>query len=186
MPVLRLCLPALAALALVAASPLAAAAQEAAPVTMPDPVMPRASDGKPATDRNVKVDVLVTIKGADKPVVKSLSMVAGDGRQAQGRGTVSLTVTGSRGIPSQRDVGINVDAAPRILASGKITVRLKLNFLTIYRVDTPEGPQPSFGNGIHEVEGIVFDSGKPIVVTQGSDAETGREYSVQVTATILK
>jgi hypothetical protein len=183
MTLLRLCLP--AALALFVAAPLPAAAQEPAPGAMLDPVMPRGSDGKPASDRNVKVDVVVTIKGTDKPVVKNLSMVAGDGRQAQGRGTVNLTVASPRGT-AQRDVGVNVDAAPRILANGKITVRLKLNFLTVYRVDTPEGPQPSFGNGIHEVEGIVFDSGKPIVVMQGSDAETGREYSVQVTATILK
>jgi len=184
MTLFRLSLPALA-LALVAAAPLPTSAQEAAPVTMHDPVMPRGSDGKPASDRNVKVDVVVTIKGADKPVVKSLSMVAGDGRQAQGRGTVNLTFSGPRGS-GQRDIGVNVDAAPRILASGKITVRMKLNFLAMFRVDTPDGPQPSFGNGIHEVEGIVFDSGKPIVVMQGADAETGREYSVQVTATILK
>ena len=185
MHLFRFCLP-VAALAFLAAAPLPAAAQEAAPVTLLDPVMPRGSDGKPASDRNVKIDVVVTIKGADKPVVKNLSMVAGDGRQAQGRGTINLIVTGSRGVTNQRDIGVNMDALPRILASGKITVRLKLNFLTIFRVDTPEGPQPSFGNGINEVEGIVFDSGKQIVVMQGNDAETGRDYAVQVTATILK
>ena len=79
-----------------------------------------------------------------------------------------------------------MDALPRVVASGKVTVYLKMNFLTVYRVDTPDGPMPSFGNGMHEVDGIVFESGKPIVVTQGTDAETGREYSIQVTATILK
>ena len=32
----------------------------------------------------------------------------------------------------------------------------------------------------------MFESGKPVVVTQAADGETGREYTVQVTATILK
>jgi hypothetical protein len=33
---------------------------------------------------------------------------------------------------------------------------------------------------------MVFESGKPLVVTQATDGETGREYTVQVTTTILK
>ena len=148
-------------------------------------MMPRTIDGKPASDRNVKLDVVVTIKGTDKPVVKSLAMVTGDGRQAQGRALVNLSVMMGR-AQNQRDIGVNVDATPRILANGKVTVRLKFNFNTVYRVETPEGPMPSVGSGTHEMDGIVFESGKPVVVTQGTDAETGREYTVQVTATILK
>ena len=46
--------------------------------------------------------------------------------------------------------------------------------------------QPSFGAGSNEVQGLVFESGKPLVVTQSVDGESGREYSVTVTATILK
>ena len=98
--------PILAALVLL--SPAGAAAQEppAGPPVNPPPLtshvppvplpttidMLRGRDGRPLTDRNVRVDVVVTIKGTDKPMVKSLSMVAGDGRQAQGRGTVNVTV----------------------------------------------------------------------------------------------
>jgi hypothetical protein len=174
-----------ATLAFVIAAPFRAEAQEQPAAASIDPVMPRGSDGKPVTDRNVKIDVAVTIKGTDKPVVKSLSMVTGDGRQAQGRAQVILSVLFGRS-QNQKDVGINVDATPRILANGKLTVRLKFNFNTVYRVDTPEGPMPSFGNGGYEMDGIVFESGKPLIVTQGTDAETGREYSVQVTATIVK
>jgi hypothetical protein len=179
----RLCLVPIAAFVAVTASPFPAAAQDQ-PVAVIDPVM-RANDGRALSDRNVKVDVTVAIKGADKPVIKSLSMVAGDGRQAQGRSQVGINLMLNR-ASSQRDVGINVDATPRILVNGKITVRLKFNFNTIYRVDTADGPQPSFGSGGHEMDGIVFESGKPMMVTQGTDAETGREYTVQVTATILK
>ena len=87
---------------------------------------------------------------------------------------------------SYKDVGINVDAVARVLPSGKIAVRMKLQFSTVYRIDTPGGERPSFGTGSHEADNIVFENGKPIVVFHGADAETGRDYTVQVTATILK
>jgi hypothetical protein len=144
-------------------------------------------DDKTLSEQNVRVDVTVTVKGADKPVTKSLSLVASDGRESQGRAGVSMPVANSPGGSfSYKDIGINVDAAARVLASGKIALRMKLQFSTVYRVDTPGGDRPSFGNGSHEVDNIVFESGKPIVVFHGADAETGRDYSVQVSATILK
>ena len=148
---------------------------------------PSRADNKALSDQNVKVDVTVTVKGADKPVVKSLSLVASDGRESQGRAGVSMPVANSPGGSfSYKDIGINVDAAARVLPSGKIALRMKLQFSTVYRIDTPGGDRPSFGNGSHEVDNIVFESGKPIVVFHGADAETGRDYTVQVTATILK
>ena len=54
-------------------------------------------------------------------------------------------------------------------------LRLKLNFSTVYKPDGTQASQPSFGNGSHDVDGIVFESGKPIVVTEAADAETGRD-----------
>jgi hypothetical protein len=116
-------------------------------------------------------------------------MVASDGREAQGRTGVSMPVAQNAGPNTSyqyRDVGLNADVMARILPTGRIAVRMKLNFSTIYRVETPSGDRPSFGHGSHEVDTIVFDSGKPIVVFQGNDVETGRDYTVQVTATILK
>ena len=81
---------------------------------------------------------------------------------------------------------MNVDATPQILDASHVLLRLSLNFSTVYKPEGGQSQQPSFGQGSHEVRGIVFDSGKPVVVTQAADGETGREYSVQVTATILK
>ena len=80
-------------------------------------------------------------EGAEKPLAKCLSMVAGDGNRCRG-GPACRSPSSSRvhqperfaDVESCRDIGVNVDAAPRILASGKITVRLKLNFLTVFRV----------------------------------------------------
>jgi len=141
----------------------------------------------------VRVDVTVTLKGTEKSVAKSLSLVAADGKQVQGRAGVQMpVVTGSVSSPnmpqsvSYREVGINVDAAPRILPSGKISVSMKLSFSNVLQVPAGGGERPSFGSGSQEVNGVVFDSGKPLVVLEGGDPETGRTYVVQVTATILK
>jgi hypothetical protein len=160
-------------------------------ITLPTP--PASNDGKVLSERNVRVDVTVTVKGTDKSVAKSLSLVAADGKQVQGRAGVQLPIVMSpstepavRAAVSYRDVGINVDAAPRILPSGKVSVSMKLNFSNVLQVQSAGGERPSFGSGSQEVNGVVFDSGRPLVVLEGGDPETGRIYTVQVTATILK
>jgi hypothetical protein len=170
------------------ASPGVVRAQEPAAAPIENRVPPAArAETRNLSEQNVRVDVSVTVKGADKPVVKSLSLVASDGRDSQGRAGVSMPIANNPGGSfSYKDIGINVDAVARVLPSGKVALRMKLQFSTVYRVDTPGGDRPSFGNGSHEVDNVVFESGKPLVVFHGADAETGRDYTVQVTATILK
>jgi hypothetical protein len=172
------------------AVPEAGAQETTVPLTPPVTIQtpPAANDGKVVSERNVRVDVTVTVKATDKAVAKSLSLVAADGKQVQGRAGVSLPIAmggGGQGV-NYRDVGINVDAAPRILPSGKVSVSMKLNFSNVLQVQSSGGERPSFGSGSQEVNGVVFDSGKPLVVLEGGDPETGRTYTVQVTATILK
>jgi len=167
-------------------------AQEGPPTTITIPTPPAANDGKVVSERNIRVDVTVTLKGTDKSVAKSLSLVAADGKQVQGRAGVQMPVVTASVHPdtapgvSYRDLGINVDAAPRILPSGKISVSMKLSFSNVLQVPAGGSERPSFGSGSQEVNGVVFDSGKPLVVLEGGDPETGRTYVVQVTATILK
>jgi hypothetical protein len=168
-------------------------AQEGPTTVVTLPSSPAVNDGKVVSERNVRVDVMVTVKGTDKSVAKSLSLVAADGRQVQGRAGVQLPILMStspdpavRANVSYRDVGINVDAAPRILPSGRVSVSMKLEFSNVLQVQAGGGERPSFGNGSQDVNGVVFDSGKPLVVLEGGDPETGRTYTVQVTATILK
>ena len=182
-------------LPLLLAIPEAGAQETAVPLSPPVTIQtpPAANDGKVLSERNVRVDVTVTVKGTEKTVAKSLSLVAADGREGQGRAGVQLPIVmqtnpdpAIRANVSYRDVGINVDAAPRILASGKISVRMKLNFSNVLSVSSGGTSRPSFGNGSHEVNAVVFESGKPIVVLEGGDPETGRTYVVEVTATILK
>jgi hypothetical protein len=180
---LRRTLPILV-LALVAA-PLMLRAQETPAPPGPPPAK--------ATNQNVRIDVAISLKGDAKPLVKNLSMVAADGRSALGRAGIEVPVPSSFTPGTQtpatfnyRPVGVNVDAIPQILDATHVMVRLKLNFSTIYKSINNSLPQPSFGQGSHEAFGIVFDSGKPLIVTEATDGETGREYTVEVKATILK
>jgi hypothetical protein len=165
-----------------------------APVLTPGP-RPM-SPPPPPSNQNVRVDVTISLKGDAKPLVKTLSMVAGDGKETKGRAGIEIPVptqiVSNSGAPpitsyNYRNVSVNVDATPQILDPTHVLLRLNLQFSTVYKSEGGQGtPPPSFGNGSHEVRGIIFDSGKPVVVTQAADGETGREYSIQVTATILK
>lgn len=163
-------------------------AQEPPPVPMEVPVAPvvqvAANSNKALSERNVKVDLTVTLKGV-KPVVKTLSMVAADGRSAMGRARVEVGVS-TRGSFNYRPVDINVDAIPSILPSGRISLRLKMNFATVYMPDGTGDAGPSFGSGNTEIHAVLFESGKSLTIAQASDGESGREYTVDVKATILK
>jgi Flp pilus assembly secretin CpaC len=171
---------------------LSCAAQSYAQVApFPDPApirLQRERDDMLASERNVRIDVAIALKGP-KPVVKALTMVAADGRSAAGRAGIEIPVaTGSNMIESftYRPVNINVDATPTILASGRVLLRLKMNFQTVYLPTDSTAPRASFGSGTTDLNAVLFESGKPLTVTQATDGESGREYTVQVTATILK
>ena len=140
-------------------------------MTIPTP--PAANDGKLSSERNVRVDVTITLKGDDKTVAKiavagrrAMGDKSGAGRHADARRD-GCTAPNMPPSVSYRDVGINVDAAPQILPSGKVSVSLKLNFSNVLQVPTGGGERPSFGNGSQEVNGVVFESGKPLVVLAG-------------------
>jgi hypothetical protein len=144
-----------------------------------------------ASERNVRIDVTVALKGP-KPVMKTLSIVTADGRGASGRAGIEIPVAnGPTGGPFEqsfnyRPINVNVDVMPNILASGRVVVRLKMNFATVYLPESDRTLRASFGSGTTDVNALVFESGKPLVVTQSVDGESGREYSVEVKATILK
>jgi len=194
---------ALAALAIFASPALGRAQQ--APATPPVNPPPLTSEippepvtigivptSKPASERNVRVDVTLTLKGGAKTaVVKTLSMVARDGGSSSARANVEVPyVTGSlnpSGTPqyNYRNVGVNADATPTILPSGKVSVRLRLSFNTLYKAEGAENSRPSFGNSSHDAAAVVFESGKPALVLQNTDPETGRDYTVEAKATIL-
>ena len=186
--------PTRAAFVVLAASlswPMIARAQDP---PKPVPVEATPASTPKASSQNVRVDVTISLKAAGKPLSKTLSMVTGDGKSALGRAGIEIPVPTqmmSGANPpitsfTYRNVSVNVDAIPQIIDGHRVMLRLKLSFSTVYKPDGSQASQPSFGNGSHDAFGIVFESGKPIVVTQATDAETGRDYSVEVKATILK
>jgi hypothetical protein len=195
---MRLLLPCVAlAFATVVAPNLAAQEPVPAPASGPTPLS--TPPGPPKfLNQNVRIDVTIALKGDAKPLTKNLSMVASDGRETKGRAGIEIPVPSTRlvakddtspGVPvtsySYRSVGVNVDATPQILDATHVLLRMNIQFSTVYKPESAQ-QQPSFGQGSHDVRGIVFESGKPVVVTQAADGETGREYTVQVTATLLK
>jgi len=181
------------ALALVAMTlPPVVRAQEV-PATPPVNNQVSGTPGPPRfLNQNVRIDVTIALKGDAKPLLKNLSMVAGDGRETKGRAGIEVPVpTGfAAGTTAPlsyqyRSVGVNVDATPQILDATHVLLRMNIQFSTVYKAEGGQ-VQPSFGQGSHEVRGIVFESGKPVLVTQAADGETGREYTVEVKATLLK
>ena len=187
----RLVLP-VAAAAIVAGIPSLLAAQEP-PAQAPAPAaMPPGAPPRPAfTNKNVRLDVTITLKHDTKPVVKKLVLVAADSRETKGRAGIEIPIPSGMGPTmapisfNYRAVGVNVDATPQILDATKVLVRMSLEFSTVYRPEGGQSDKPSFGQGTHEARAIVFESGKPLIVTQAADAESGREYTVEVKATIL-
>lgn len=163
------------------------------PLRAQDPPAPPPKQGY----QNVRIDVTISLKGEAKPITKTLSMVATDRRLAKGRAGIEIPVPTQpvvmtpTSVPlntgfNYRSVGLNVDATPEILDASRVLLRLNWNFSTVYKPESAGSMPPSFGAGSNEVMGIVFESGKPVIVAQAADGETGREYTVQVTATILK
>lgn len=186
MPLRRVVLSALALIA--CTTPSALAAQE--PPAAAKPALPPAK-APGLLNQNVRIEVTISLKG-EKPLVKKLSMVAADGRETKGRAGIEIPVATSLAVGptapttfQYRPVGVNVDATPQILDASHVMLRMSLEFSTVYRPEGGPSSQPSFGNGSHETRAIIFDSGKPLIVTQASDAESGREYSVEVKVTIL-
>jgi hypothetical protein len=197
---MRFLLPCVACAVVAVVAPPRVGAQEPATAQASGPLLQSTPPGPPKfLNQNVRIDVTIALKGDAKPLTKNLSMVASDGRETKGRAGIEIPVAGTRFVAkgdgsaatpttsySYRSVGVNVDATPQILDATHVLLRMNIQFSTVYKPEGGPEQQPSFGQGSHEVRGIVFESGKPVVVTQAADGETGREYTVEVKATLLK
>jgi len=105
--------------------------------------------------------------GAAVPQKKTVSMLLAEGymgRVRSQRGAVAL---------------LNVDATPRLLKDGRISLQLTLEYSVGRMMEDTR-------SHIHESLTVLLQSGKPLVVTQAADPESDRKVTVEVTATILK
>jgi len=130
---------------------------------------------------NIRIEVTVTDQRPGvAPIMKTASIVTGDGQGGSVRTTTSYAGSPGGGVP------FNVDASPVILADGKIHVRVVLQ----YDVAPPPGPAtPSevrLNISLRDSLGLVLENSKPVVVVESTDPVSERKVSVEMKATILK
>jgi hypothetical protein len=178
------------ALSVTCALTTAAAAQQAQPRTTqpaqqqkqtPPPAeqattaTPREPAGQPV---NVKLELTITDQTAPgEPAKKTLTMIVAD-----------RAIGNIRSFANNVRATLNVDATPQLLPNGNIRVALGLEYNPV-RAGSP-GPEanPSNvgGSTLNERITLVFENGKPLIVSQAADPVSDRKISVEVKATILK
>jgi hypothetical protein len=147
---------------------------------------PRAPE-PPALPINIKIEVSISDQtGTGQPAKKVVSMIASDRSNTNIRSSASVPVKGIGGNFNYRNVTINVDARPAILA--KEPTKILLGFGLEY--------MPKAGGNVEEIEpgmaslserlSLILESGKPMLVSQAADPTSDRKITVEVTATILK
>jgi len=177
----------------VSGATLGAQAKPAAPAAAkPEPAPAKAAPAEQALPVNIKFEVVITDQTGSNPGAKKVvSMIVGDRQNTSIRSTASVPVK-IAGMPggmpgySHRNVTINVDARPAILLKEptKILVSFGLEYNPKGRSEAEE-MEPGMA-AITERLGLIFESGKPIIVSQAADPTSDRKITVEVTATILK
>jgi hypothetical protein len=159
----------------------------------PAPAPAKAPPAEVALPVNIRIEVNITDQVGNGPAAKKVvSMIVGDRQNTSIRSSASVPVkmpgpvTIMGGNITYRNVTINVDARPAVVYKepNKILVTFGLEYL------------PRSGGGQEEMEpgmasinerlGLIFESGKPVVVSQAADPTSDRKITVEVTATILK
>lgn len=176
------------------AKPAAATPKPAAAVEKAAPAAAKAAPAEQALPLNIRIEVNITDQTGSGPAArKVVSMIVGDRQNTSIRSSASVpvktpTFPGQVGPPvfNYRNVTINVDARPAIVLKepSKILVTFGLEYF----------PRPSGGAeemepgmaSINERLGLIFESGKPLIVSQAADPTSDRRITVEVTATILK
>jgi len=171
-----------------------AATTPARPTTAPPPAPAEPPQQKPPAEQalpvNIKFEVVITDQTGSSPGAKKVvSMIVGDRQSTSIRSTASVPVKsqGMAGMPpSYRNVTINVDARPSIILKepNKILVSFGLEYNPKGRSEAEE-MEPGMA-AITERLGLIFESGKPVIVSQAADPTSDRRITVEVTATILK
>jgi glucose/arabinose dehydrogenase len=152
-----------------------------APPAAERPRAPEPPGPLPAT--NVRIELTISISGpggapASPPKTATLHVVDRDsGRIRMGHGGTVVV----QGQPPQPSPMFNVDAAPHVVANGRIRVNLSFEF-------RPEWEQAKDVQPIHVNERLsaVLEDGKPMVVSQTTDPASDRVVKVELKATIVK
>jgi hypothetical protein len=176
------------------AATIAAAQEKKAPEkteTKPDRAEYKAAPEFIGQPINVKIEVAITDQtGTGNPAKKVVSMIASDRNQNFIRSSASVPVKNPInpmvGINNYRNVTINVDARPTIVARepNKVHLVLSLEYLPKPGANAEEA-EPGMAQ-LSERLALILESGKPMIVSQAADPTSDRKITVEVTATILK
>ena len=142
----------------------------------------------PAPAANIRIEVSIADQtGSGTPAKKVVSMIAGNGHNTNIRSSASVPVKGAGGIFNYRNVTINVDARPLISQKepNKILLNLGLEYLP-RSAGGQEEMEAGMASLSERLNGLILESGKPIVISQAADPTSDRKVTVEVTATILK
>ena len=191
--VMLMCAVAVSGVTLGAQAAKPAATTQARPTTAPppapaEPPQQKAAPAEQALPVNIKFEVVITDQTGSSPGAKKVvSMIVGDRQSTSIRSTASVPVKSPTMVGyNYRNVTINVDARPAILLKepNKILVSFGLEYNPKGRSEAEE-MEPGMA-AITERLGLIFESGKPIIVSQAADPTSDRKITVEVTATILK
>ena len=115
--------------------------------------------------------------GATPPVKKTVSAVVADGYNGFVR---------QQGFAQfNRSVPLNLDAYPVILPNGKIRLTCSIQY-NAGSSATPAPGEVRSGTDIKQNLVLNLESGKTLVISQGTDPIGDRRVTVEVTATILR
>ena len=169
------------------ARPALAQEAQSKPEPKPKPASTAAAPSRPAGQPvNIKVDVVLSEqRGAEPPTKRTLGVVVSDRHSGRVRTQSDVAAVGN--------VHLNIDAAPEILPSGKISMVFNIQY---------DGPGPVEGlkaegqnyvargtvmkTSMQQVLSLILENGKPMVAAQSADPIGDRKVTVEVTATILK
>ncbi len=160
-----------------------AAPAVAAPPPPPPPPAPPGPPRREGQPINVKVELNITEDGgAGAPIKKSVVAVVADGYNGFVR---QQGAAQSAGAP--RSIPLNLDAFPVILPNGKIRLTCSIQYTTGGGGTATSAPGDArTGTDIRQSLVLNLESGKPLVISQGTDPIGDRRVTVEVTATILK
>lgn len=136
---------------------------------------------------NIRVEVTLTQQSPDE-LEKTVTLVAADGQPGMLRTVVEFPRVPGAESAGLEQAPLGVDVMPRILDTGKIRVRLSVN----YNVPRPgQGTEPAKGATqaramLSETLTVLLDDGKPQLVSQSADALGSRSVGLTVKASVLK
>jgi hypothetical protein len=166
--------------------------------TVTAPLAAKPAEQPPATTRpaaelpppiaNVRIEVSITDQtGSGTPARKVVSMIAGDRQNTNIRSSASVPVKSMGGMINYRNVTINVDARPAIMLKdpSRIVVNLGLEYLP-RSAGGQEEMEAGMASLTERLNGLILESGKPMIISQAADPTSDRKVTVEITATILK